>query len=265
MPFYLLVPLKKSETLNFANHVTQKENKMNDLKNKNALITGAGKGIGKAVAIALAKEGVNVILVARTQSDLDEVAQEVTALGVKSVTLIADVADINSVNIAVEKALSEFKTIDILINNAGIAAFGKFLELEPEAWERIIQVNLMGTYYATRAVLPNMIERQTGDIINISSTAGLSGNALTSAYSASKFAVLGLTESLMQEVRKHNIRVTALTPSTVATNMAKELKLTDGNPDKVMQAEDMAELIIAQLKLNRRVFIKNSSIWSTNP
>ena len=238
---------------------------MNDLKNKNALITGAGKGIGKAIAIALAKEGVNVILMARTQSDLDEVAKEVTALGVKSLTLIADVADINSVNTAVEKALSEFKTIDILINNAGIAAFGKFLDLEPSAWENIIKVNLMGTYYVTRSVLPNMIERQTGDIINISSTAGLNGNAMTSAYSASKFAVLGLTDSLMQEVRKHNIRVTALTPSTVATNMAKELNLTDGNPDKVMQAEDMAELIIAQLKLNRRVFIKNSSIWSTNP
>jgi 3-oxoacyl-[acyl-carrier protein] reductase len=238
---------------------------MNDLKNKNALITGAGKGIGKAVAIALAKEGVNVILLARTQSDLDEVAQEVKAHGVKALTVIADVADINSVNTAVEKAFSEFKTIDILINNAGIAAFGKFLELEPKAWENIIQVNLMGTYYVTRAVLPNMIERKTGDIINISSTAGLNGNALTSAYSASKFAVLGLTDSLMQEVRKYNIRVTALTPSTVATDMAKELKLTDGNPDKVMQAEDMAELIVAQLKLNRRVFIKNSSIWSTNP
>ena len=238
---------------------------MTDLKNKNALITGAGKGIGRAIAIALAKEGVNVILMARTQSDLDEVATEVNALGVKSLTVIADVADINSVNGAVEKALVEFKTIDILINNAGIAAFGKFLELEPSAWENIIKVNLMGTYYVTRAVLPNMIERQIGDIINISSTAGLAGNALTSAYSASKFAVLGLTDSLMQEVRKHNIRVTALTPSTVATNMAKELNLTDGNPNKVMQAEDMAELIIAQLKLNRRVFIKNSSIWSTNP
>jgi len=238
---------------------------MNNLKNKNALITGAGKGIGKAVAIALAKEGVNVILLARTQSDLDEVAQEVKDHGVKALTVIADVADINSVNTAVEKAFSEFKTIDILINNAGIAAFGKFLELEPKDWENIIQVNLMGTYYVTRAILPNMIERKTGDIINISSTAGLNGNALTSAYSASKFAVLGLTDSLMQEVRKYNIRVTALTPSTVATKMAKELKLTDGNPDKVMQAEDMAELIVAQLKLNRRVFIKNSSIWSTNP
>ena len=238
---------------------------MIDLKNKNALITGAGKGIGKAIAIALAKEGVNVILLARTQSDLDEVAQNIKTYGVQVQTLIADVSDINSVNTAVEKALSQFKTIDILINNAGIAAFGKFLELEPKAWENIIQVNLMGTFYVIRAVLPNMIERQTGDIINISSTAGLNGNTLTSAYSASKFAVLGLTDSLMQEVRKHNIRVTALTPSTVATNMAKELKLTDGNPDKVMQAEDIAELIIAQLKLNRRVFIKNASIWSTNP
>ncbi len=238
---------------------------MNDLKNKNALITGAGKGIGKAIALALAKEGVNVILLARTQDEIENVAAKARSLRVKALAITADVADINSVNTAVEKALSEFKTIDILINNAGIAAFGKFLELEPSEWERIIQVNLMGTYYVTRAVLPNMIERQTGDIINISSTAGLNGNALTSAYSASKFAVLGLTDSLMQEVRKHNIRVTALTPSTVATDMAKELNLTDGNPDKVMQSEDMAELIIAQLKLNRRVFIKNSSIWSTNP
>jgi len=238
---------------------------MTDLKNKNALITGAGKGIGKAIAIALAKEGVNVILVSRTQADVDQLADETSKLGVKSLALSADVSDINSINNAVEKALAEFTNIDILINSAGIASFGKFLELEPASWEKIIQVNLMGTYYATRAVIPNMIERQTGDIINISSTAGLNGNALTSAYSASKFAVLGLTDSLMQEMRKHNIRVTALTPSTVATDMAKDLNLTDGNPEKVMQSEDIAELIIAQLKLSRRVFIKNSSIWSTNP
>lgn len=238
---------------------------MTNLKNKNAFITGAGKGIGKAVAIALAKEGVNLILVSRTKSDIDQLAEETAKLGVKTLALDADVSDIDSINIAAEKALAEFNHIDILINSAGIASFGKFLELEPEAWERIIQVNLMGTYFTTRAIIPNMIERQTGDIINISSTAGLNGNALTSAYSASKFAVLGLTDSLMQEMRKHNIRVTALTPSTVATDMAKDLNLTDGNPEKVMQSEDMADLIIAQLKLNRRVFIKNSSIWSTNP
>ena len=238
---------------------------MQNLKGKTALITGAGKGIGKAVAIALAQEGVNVILTARTTADIENTANEVRELGVTALAVTADVADIESVNKAVEQGLTQFGSIDILINNAGIGKFGKFLELTPDEFEHIIKVNLFGTYYATRAVLQGMIERQTGDIINISSTAGLKGGAVTSAYSASKFAVMGLTESLMQEVRKHNIRVTALTPSTVATDMAKDLNLTDGNPDKVMQAEDFAELIIAQLKLNRRVFIKESSIWSTNP
>ena len=238
---------------------------MQDIKGRNALITGAGKGIGKAVALALAAEGVNVALLARSENDLKQTAAEAEALGVKAVVVTADVADITSVNDAVAKVLSELVNIDILINNAGVGVFGKFLELEPGEWERVIKVNLMGVYYATRAILPGMIAQESGDIINISSTAGLRGAATTSAYSASKFAVIGLTESLMQEVRKHNIRVTALTPSTVATDMAKDLNLTDGNPEKVMQPEDVAELIVAQLKLNKRVFIKDSGIWSTNP
>ena len=123
----------------------------------------------------------------------------------------------------------------------------------------------MGTYYVTRAVLPGMIEQSSGDIINISSTAGERGGAVTSAYSASKFGLLGLTESLMQEVRKHNIRVTALTPSTVATDLAFAENLTDGNPENVMQPEDLAELMVAQLKLHTRVFIKSAGLWSTNP
>ncbi|PVY38718.1 3-ketoacyl-ACP reductase [Pontibacter virosus] len=238
---------------------------MEKLTGKSALITGAGKGIGRAIAVALAKEGVNVGLLARTTSQLEEVAEEVMRLGVKASVATADVTDIESVNAAVKHIGSELGPIDILINNAGIAKFGKFLELDPADWENIIRVNLMGVYYMTRAVLPEMIERQTGDIINISSTAGQRGAPVTSAYSASKFAVIGLSESLMQEVRKHNIRVSTLTPSTVATDMAIDLKLTDGNPDRVMQPEDFAELIVAQLKLNRRVFIKEAGIWSTNP
>lgn len=238
---------------------------MENITGKIALVTGAGKGIGRAVAVALAKEGVHVALLARTESQLREVAAELAGLGVKTAVMTADITDLAAVTAAVARAEAELGAIDILINNAGTAAFGKFLELEPAQWEHIIKVNLLGVYYATRAVLPAMIERQTGDIITISSTAGQRGAAATSAYSASKFAVLGLTESLMQEVRKHNIRVSALTPSTVATDLAVELKLTDGNPEKVMQAEDLAELIIAQLKLNRRVFIKEAGLWSTNP
>jgi 3-oxoacyl-[acyl-carrier protein] reductase len=238
---------------------------MQSIKGKNAIVTGAGKGIGRAVAKALAETGVNVGLMARTSSDLEALAQEIKPTGVKIAVAQADVADIKEVNNAIDKLKAELGPIDILINNAGIASFGKFLELEPATWEQIIKVNLLGTYYVTRAVLPEMIERQTGDIINISSTAGQKGAPVTSAYSASKFGLLGLTESLMQEVRKHNIRVTALTPSTVATELAKELKLTDGNPDKVMQPEDVAELIIYQLQLNKRVVIKEVGIWSNNP
>ncbi|NLP58306.1 3-ketoacyl-ACP reductase [Lutibacter sp. B1] len=238
---------------------------MKSLKGKNALITGAGKGIGKAIAIALAEEGANVVLLARTEKDIEGVAEEARALGVNTMATVADVSNIEAVNAAASKIHEAMGNIDILINNAGIGRFGKFMELEPEEWEQVIKVNLLGTYYVTRAFLPKMIEQKSGDIINVSSTAGIRGGAVTSAYSASKFAVLGLTESLMQEVRKHNIRVTALTPSTVATDMAIELKLTDGNPEKVMQVEDISEIVISLLKLPGRVFIKDVSIWSTNP
>jgi Short-chain dehydrogenases of various substrate specificities len=202
---------------------------------------------------------------ARTAADLQILAGELKGYGVKTAIATVDVSDIDNVNAAVTQVKSELGVIDILINNAGTASFGPFLELEPSRWEEIVKVNLFGAYYTTRAVLPEMIERKTGDIINISSTAGKNGAAVTSAYSASKFALIGMSESLMQEVRKHNIRVSTLLPSTIATDMAKDLKLTDGNPERVMQPEDFAELVVSQLKLNRRVFVKEAGLWSTNP
>lgn len=238
---------------------------MESIKGKIALVTGAGKGIGKAIALALANEGVHVGLIARTESDLQSLAKDIEATGVKAAIAVADVSSIDSVNTAVAKIQQNLGNVDILINNAGIAKFGKFLDLEPEEWEAQVKVNLFGVYYVTRSVIPQMIERNTGDIINISSTAGLKGAATTSAYSASKFALLGLTDSLMQEMRKHNIRVTALTPSTVVTDLAKSSNLINNNEARVMHPEDLAELIISQLKLNRRVFVKDSSMWSTNP
>lgn len=238
---------------------------MQSLQNKTALITGGGRGIGRATAIALAKEGVHIGLIGRTAANLEKAAEELKAFGVKVSVARTDVKDLTAVERAVQSVKEELGQIDILINNAGIGGFAGFLEQSPEEWENIIQVNLMGVYNVTRAVLPEMIERKAGDIINISSTAGQRGAAGTSAYSASKFAVLGLTESLMQEVRKHNIRVSALTPSTVATDLAIDSKLTDGNPERVMQPEDLAEYMVAQLKLHPRIFIKSAGMWSTNP
>ena len=238
---------------------------MESLKGKNVLVTGAGKGIGRALSVALAKEGANLAVLARTKKDLEDLADEVSKWNIKVSLLVADVGDMQAVNDAVEKAVKELGPIDILVNNAGVAKLGKFLDVKPEDVEQMIRVNLLGIYYTTRAVLPSMIERKTGDIINISSTAGLRGSASTAAYSASKFGVFGLSESLMQEVRKHNIRVMAMAPSTVVTQLAQTSNLITGDEERVMHPEDFAELIISHLKLNRRVFVKDVAIWSTNP
>lgn len=238
---------------------------MNSLNGKTAIITGAGRGIGRATAIALAKEGVHLGLIGLNMPNLEKVAAELSQYDVNVSAAVADVTDLESVTHAVEHIKSDLGSIDILINNAGVAKFGGFLELTPEEWEKIIQVNLMGVYNVTRSVLPGMIEQKYGDIINIASSAGQKGAPVTSAYSASKFAVLGLTESLMLEVRKHNIRVTALTPSTVVTDLAIDTNLVKGNEENVMHPEDLADLIVSSLKLNRRVFIKSAGLWSTNP
>lgn len=236
------------------------------LNNKTAIITGAGKGIGKAIAIALAKEGVDLGLIARTSSDLESLQtflKDTYSIQVHTVT--ADISNKTEVEAAVSKLIEQLGVIDILINNAGIAQFGTLADMDPLQWERIIQVNLMGTYYVTHSVLPFMLKQDGGDIINIASTAGERGFATGSAYCASKFAILGLTESLLQEVRKSNIRVVALTPSTVNTELAVNNGLKIGDEDRMMQPEDVAELAVAALKLPPRVFIKTAGIWTTNP
>lgn len=238
---------------------------MENLKGKNALITGGGRGLGKATALAFAKEGINVAITGRNEQLLKETVSELTALGVQATYAVFDVADFNNVTAAITELNADFGTFDILVNNAGIAAFGSVLDMDPNTWKDIVETNLLGTYYVTKAILPQLIEKNEGDIINVSSTAGLNGAATTSAYSASKFGVIGFSDSLMREVRKNNIRVCTLMPSTIASDMSKELNLTDGNPETVLQPEDFAELIVANLKLPRRAMLKSASLWSTNP
>ncbi len=238
---------------------------METLQGKKAIITGGSRGLGKATALAFAKEGIDVAITGRDETRLKETVDELKSLGVKATYALFDVGNHEEVKSGIKQLIKELGGIDILVNNAGIAAFGKFLEMEAEQWAKIMQTNVMGMYYVTREVLPYLIEKNQGDIINVSSTAGLSGNAGTSAYSASKFAVIGLSEALMKEVRKDNIRVCTLTPSTIASDMSLELGITDGNPEKVLQAEDFAQLILASLQLPRRAMLKSASLWSTNP
>lgn len=235
------------------------------LKGKKAIITGGGKGLGKATAVAFAKKGIDVAITGRNEKILKETVAELKAIGVNATYEIFDVGNYEEVKQGIKNIIATLGSIDILVNNAGIAAFGSLNEMEVSKWTAIIQTNVMGMYYVTKEVLPYLIEKNAGDIINISSTAGLNGNATTSAYSASKFAVIGMSESLMKEVRKNNIRVCVLTPSTIATDMAIELGITDGNVEKVLQSEDFAELIVSALKLPRRAMLTNASLWSTNP
>ncbi|MBU2939637.1 3-ketoacyl-ACP reductase [Lacinutrix sp. C3R15] len=239
---------------------------MKNLKNKKAIITGGGRGLGRATAIAFAKEGIDIAITGRTEAALIETVAELKTLGVDATYAVFDVSNYDEVKKGIKTIIEKLSTVDILVNNAGIAAFGTLNDMDVQQWSQIIQTNVMGMYYVTKEVLPYLIEKNKGDIFNVSSTAGLSGNATTSAYSASKFAVIGMSESLMKEVRKNNIRVCTLTPSTIASDMSIELGIANkDSEDSVLQPEDFAELIVAGLKLPRRAMLKGASLWSTNP
>lgn len=238
---------------------------MENIAGKKALVTGGARGLGKATALALAKEGVHVAITGRNEEQLKLTVNELKDLGVTATYAVFDISNLTAVQQAIEQLNQSFGQFDIVINNAGIASFGSLMEMSPDIWTDIINTNVLGSYYVTKAILPQLIQKNEGDIIFVSSTAGLNGAPTTSAYSASKFAVIGMADSLMREVRKHNIRVCTLMPSTIASDMSKELGLTDGNPESVLQPEDFAELIIANLKLPRRAMLKSASLWSTNP
>ena len=238
---------------------------MENITGKRALITGGARGLGKAIAYALAREGVHIAITGRNEAALKDTATELAELGTEVTYAVFDVSNYSAVQEEIERLKNTFGSFDILVNNAGVASFSTVLDMDIADWTSIIQTNLLGTYFVTKTILPQLIEKNQGDIIMVSSTAGLNGAATTSAYSASKFGVIGFAGSLMREVRKNNIRVCTLMPSTIASDMSKDLGLTDGDPEKVLQPEDFAELIIANLKLPRRAMLKSASLWSTNP
>jgi len=236
-----------------------------NLNGKNAIVTGGGRGLGKAVALMLASEGVNVGITGRNEENLKMTVDEIQKLGVKAAYAVFSIDNEIHVKAGIESIVEQLGGVDILINNAGIGDFGSIEDMSSEVWEQVIKTNLFGVYYAAKAVYPFLKERGEGDIINVASTAGLKGGPNMSAYAASKAAVVSLSQSMMAEWRKQNIRVVTLTPSTIASDMSIEGGLTDGNPDKVLQPEDFAEWVRDILKMNRRALIANGSIFSTNP
>lgn len=235
------------------------------IQGKSAIITGGGRGLGKAVALILASEGVNIGITGRNEENLKMTVDEIQKLGVNAHYAVFSMDNEIQVKAGLDSLAQQLGGIDILINNAGIGDFGSIEEMPTETWEQVIKTNLFGVYYAAKTVYPYMKEKGQGDIINVASTAGLKGGSNMSAYAASKAAVISLSQSMMAEWRKQNIRVITLTPSTIASDMSIQGGLTDGNPEKVLQPEDFAEWVRDILKMNRRAMIANGSIFSTNP
>ena len=189
------------------------------LKGSVALVTGGGRGIGRAIAMSIARAGGSVAVAARTAAEITAVAREIQRIGVGAAAIACDVTDEASVARAVADVRERLGPVDILVNNAGLAESAPLSRTDSKLWERVLDVNLTGTYLCTRETLPAMIERKNGRIINIASVAGKVGFMYTSAYCAAKHGVLGFTRAVALEVASKGITVNAICPGWVDTDM----------------------------------------------
>lgn len=194
------------------------------LKGKVAVITGAGRGIGKRLAIAFSAEGARVGLVSRTPAELEVTSMEIAHAGRESLAAAADVSDWAQLERALAAVRQAFGPIDILINAAGVQGpIGAAAEADPRAWDEVVRINLMGVFHGCRAVLPEMIERRSGKIINLSGGGASNARPYFSGYAASKAAVVRFTETLAEEVADHNVQVNAMAPGATYTHMTDQV------------------------------------------
>ena len=197
---------------------------MSQLANQIAVVTGAGRGIGRAIALKFAAEGADVVVVSRTAENSEKVASEIRALGRKAWAHALDVADGANVNSTVEKILAECGRVDILVNNAGVTRDGLLMRMSDADWDVVLNTNLRGAFLITRAFSRAMLKQRTGRIINVASISGLIGNAGQCNYSASKAGLVGFTKAAAREFAARGVTVNAIAPGFIETDMTSVLK-----------------------------------------
>jgi len=212
---------------------------MSQLTNQIAVVTGAGRGIGRAIALKFAAEGAEVVCISRTTENSEKVANEVRALGRKAWAHAVDVADASSVNSAAEKILADCGRVDILVNNAGVTRDGLLMRMSDADWDTVLNTNLKGAFHITRAFSRAMLKQRAGRIINIASVVGLMGNAGQCNYAASKGGLIAFTKSAAKEFGSRSVTVNAIAPGFTETDMTAELK------------PEMKEVILKQIPLGR--------------
>ena len=195
-----------------------------NLENQVAVVTGAGRGIGRAIALKLAEAGADVVCVSRTEANSKNVADEVTAMGRKSWATAVDVGDTAAVEAAVAKILEDTGGVQILVNNAGVTRDGLLMRMSEEDWDTVLNTNLKGTFIMTKAFTRNFMKLRTGRIINVASVVGLMGNAGQANYAASKAGLIGFTKSVAKELASRNVTANVIAPGFIDTDMTSDLK-----------------------------------------
>jgi NADP-dependent 3-hydroxy acid dehydrogenase YdfG len=243
-----------------------------DISGRVALVTGASSGFGEAVALGLARAGVRVALAARREDRLQALARRISEAGGEAKVIVADFSDEAQAQRAVREAEAAFGQLDILINNAGVMYLEPVASADLVRWRSMIELNLLGLIAATQAALPGMIARQDGHVVNIASTAAHVSNPLAAAYSATKFGVLGFSESLRKEVHKNNIRVTVVSPGMAATELRDHIAVDAIQASineaaaamRQLTAEDVADAILYAVTRPAHVTINEILMRSTD-
>ncbi len=231
---------------------------MPNLKGQIAFITGASRGIGREIALRFAQAECDMALVARSGQELSALAWEIKTAGREAIPLVADLTDEQQIRAAVKKTLDYFGRVDILVNNAGLWRYALVQDLALADWDEMFDVNLRGAFLCTKYLLPSMLERGRGHIINIASVSGLTGEVEGAGYCATKWGLRGFSDSLYKEVGPKGIRVTVIDPGTVNNQQG-----TSPEDLEAIQNSDVADLVYAAVALPQRTTLYEAVLWPT--